>query len=337
MADHALSELDRRIVAALQLDGRSPWSEIARRAGTTESTAARRAGRLIEDGVVRVVGVADPQVCGLGQPVLVQLACPPTEVRSVADALETRPDIRFLTICTGEWDVVAEVVVPGRDSLGRVLVDELGALPGVHQSSTAVITRNFKMRHDWSSALLADLAEEGPGRRELSVPTQPAAVTLDDTDRHILAALADDGRRSHRELAEGLDIGETGVRRRVNRLLDTRALVISTVVDPAVLGFELELIASLKVDLARLGDIAARLADHRQVRYVSATAGSADLVCEAILPSFADIYPFTTEVLGDLPGVQRVDVGVELENRKRAYRPFTSPSTPARGTDPGNS
>ncbi|MFC4003788.1 Lrp/AsnC family transcriptional regulator [Prauserella oleivorans] len=319
-----LDELDRRIVAALQLDGRSAWAEVARLAGTTESTAARRGGRLLEEGIVRVVGVADPLVCGLGQPVLVQLDCAPGSVRRVIDELAHRADTRFLALTTGAWDVVAELIVPSKRMLVSALVDELGSLPGVQRSSSALITKTFTMRHDWSRRLLGD-----PRPAQRGNTPRPGRVQLDDLDRRLLAALADDGRRSYREIAKSLTLGETGVRRRVERLVAARALVFSTLVSPAVLGFHVELLAWLTVDLARLDEVAQLLSGRPEVRYVSATAGSADLVCEVIVAEASEIYAFTTRVLGALPGVRSVDVALELENHKRAYRPFDLDEKPS--------
>ncbi|MEU3269699.1 Lrp/AsnC family transcriptional regulator [Saccharomonospora sp. NPDC006951] len=314
-----LSDLDRRILAALQLDGRSSWAEVARLSGTTESTAARRGGRMLDDGTVRVMGVADPLVCGLGQPVLVKLGCAPGSVRTVIDVLAARSDTRFLALSTGNWDVITELVVPSQQALATALIDDLGAIPGVHRSSSALITKTFTMRHDWSKRLLGEPLTQQRSVRKAAPATR---IVLDDIDRDLLAAIADDGRRPYRDIAKDLTLGETGVRRRVERLLATRALVFSTLVNPVVLGFHVELLAWLKVDLARLDEIAHLLASRPEVRYVSATAGSADLVCEVVLPEAADIHAFTSRVLGALPGVGSVEIGLELENHKRAYRPF---------------
>lgn len=314
-----LSDLDRRIVAALQLDGRSSWSDVAKLAGTTESTASRRGGRLLDDGTVRVVGVADPLVCGLGQPVLVQLDCAPDSVRQVADALAERSDTRFLTITTGDWDIATELIVPSQHQLTSTLIDELGALPGVHRSSTALITKNFTMRHDWSRTLLGH-ADQATAPDTTSGPNQ---VQLDDVDRRLLAVLAEDGRRPYRDIARTLSLGETGVRRRVEQLVAAHALVFSTLVSPAALGFRVELLLWLRVAADHLDDVARLMAGRPEVRYVSATAGSADLVCEVILPDASEIHTFTTRVLGTLPGIRSIDVALELENHKRAYRPFT--------------
>ena len=54
-----VDEVDRRIIAALQLNGRAPWSTIARWSGASESTVQRRFTALHERGLVHVVGVVD--------------------------------------------------------------------------------------------------------------------------------------------------------------------------------------------------------------------------------------------------------------------------------------
>jgi len=64
---------------------------------------------------------------------------------------------------------------------------------------------------------------------------------------------------------------------------------------------------------------AAALVQRREVRYVSATSGFGDMVCEVILRSRDDLYPFLTTVVGTLPGVREVDVALELVTLKRAY------------------
>src|SRR3954447_24227255 len=49
-----LSDVDRRIVVALQADGRATWAKVAAASGVSESTAARRGVRLLREGVVTV-------------------------------------------------------------------------------------------------------------------------------------------------------------------------------------------------------------------------------------------------------------------------------------------
>ncbi|HWL98246.1 MAG TPA: Lrp/AsnC family transcriptional regulator [Nocardioidaceae bacterium] len=337
-----LGSLDRRIVAALQAEPRASWAAVATVARTTETTAARRASRLLETGALRLTGLADPIRCGFGQPVLLQLKCEPSRAGSIADALARREDVRFCGLTTGRWDVVAELISSSSDDLARVVVDEVGQLPGITESSTAFVTRNYKMSYDWSRGLLDVASDDVPLETEGGAaastrwhdPSASAAVDLDDVDVHLLAAVADNGRRSYAEVAGEVGLSETAVRRRLERLVRERCLIFSAYVEPAALGYHLEFLVWLRMSYRHLDRAAAELAAHREVRYLSATAGSAELVCEVVLPEQGDLYAFTTEVLGRLPGLVTADIGVEIGNRKRAWhgpadQPGASPTRKA--------
>ena len=56
-----------------------------------------------------------------------------------------------------------------------------------------------------------------------------------------------------------------------------------------------------------------------EVRYLAATSGFSDLVCEVILRSPDDLYEFSTEILGGLRGIQSTVIAHELVTVKRAY------------------
>jgi len=60
----ALDSLDRQILKLLQQDGRMPYTEMARRLDVAEATVRKRVSRLLEEGVVHVVGIVDPQYLG---------------------------------------------------------------------------------------------------------------------------------------------------------------------------------------------------------------------------------------------------------------------------------
>ncbi|WP_344986430.1 AsnC family transcriptional regulator [Streptomyces violaceus] len=46
--------LDRRIISALQIDGRASWHRIATALGEPERTVVRRGTRLLDSGLVRI-------------------------------------------------------------------------------------------------------------------------------------------------------------------------------------------------------------------------------------------------------------------------------------------
>jgi DNA-binding Lrp family transcriptional regulator len=305
-----LSELDRRIVAALQSDARASWRRIAEIVNSSESTVARRARALAAVGAIR-----SPIRVGLGNPVLVQLRCQPRRGRAVARQLADHPDVRFVTLVTGPFDVMAELIVPSKRRLMSFLFDELASIEGITDTSTETVLRNFKTSYDWSWNLLgiappARVAHESHGG---------PLVDLDDVDQHLAARLRENGRSGFPELAEALGITESMARRRVDALVSSGALLPITLVDPGLLGFEIELTMWLHVDLSRLEDAARALVALPGVRYLSATSGYSDLVGEVILRSHEELYTFRTQVLGALPGLRRADLALELQTLKRAY------------------
>ena len=312
--------LDQQIAAALQLNGRATWREIARLLGTSESTVARRARALLEPGVIRTTVIEDPLRCGTGYPVLVHLACAPGHAAGVARALDARSDVRFLALVTGTFDVVAEVIVESRDALAEV-VDDLTALPGLVRATSETVLRTFKLAYDWSRPLLESAVPIPlPAALDIQAPAHP--VALDGVDRSLIDLLRGDARRSYQELAELQGISESAARRRVDHLIGSGCVTPVVLVDPAFLGYDVEVLFNLRVDLAKLEDVASALVDRPEVRYLSAASGESDLVGEVILRNHDDLYRFRTRVLGGLDAIRNVDTALELRPLRRAYLPM---------------
>lgn len=58
MTPRQLDDLDRGIISQLQQDGRRPFRAIARALGVAEGTVRYRAGRLQEEGMLRILALA---------------------------------------------------------------------------------------------------------------------------------------------------------------------------------------------------------------------------------------------------------------------------------------
>jgi len=313
-----LDHVDQRIVAALAVNGRATWGQVGRCVGVSETTASRRAQRLFDTGVLRVVGVPDPLACGFGQPVLVHLRCAPGAVRRVASRLAERADARFVAMLAGPSDLIVELIATDRQHLTRILVDELQVIEGVTETSTETVLRTFKMSFDWNRGILGDrVGELSP----VPVETPSGPVQVDDMDMALIAELTVEGRRSYADLASALSISESMAARRVTALVSRGCLGFAPVIDPALVGYSTEAFIRLQVDLPALEDAATTLCQEPHARYISATTGAADLVCEAVLPDSDALYTFVTETLATLPGLRRVETAMELQTLKRAFRP----------------
>lgn len=147
----AVDDLDRRIIAELQRDGRKPYTQIAPAVGLSEAAVRQRVQRLVDANVVQIVAVADPRVLGFGRQAMIGLKVE-GDTRRVADALAGMPEVEYVVLTGGSLDLLAEVLVESDDRLVELLNDKIRVLPGVRETETYVYLRIHKETYDWGRA-----------------------------------------------------------------------------------------------------------------------------------------------------------------------------------------
>lgn len=310
-----LDDLDRRIIVALQTDGRASWTAIAQLANTSVPTVARRAQQFFAQGLVRVGVMPSESHAGPADLFVLRIGCEPGRSTWVARELVRREDIRFLAVVTGSADIIAELNKPKADFLHARLIDEVQAIDGVLWCETDLCLHTYKVTHDWSRQLLT-------GEDHVYTATEPHECDpshFDDTDRAILALLREDGRASFRAVADAVGVNESTVRRRFDTLVSRGCASVVTLVPAPALGFESEILFTVRVAPSNLDSAARELASYRGVRYVAATLNGSSLMCELILPTTRDVFDFVTNTLGRLDGVQGWTANMELLTFKRGY------------------
>ncbi len=319
-----LDELDRQIIVALQRDGRASWTAIAEMCGSSVATVTRRGQLLLADGIVRVA--VTPQL-GSDGPVdsfFVRVNCRPGMQLVVARELVQHPSVRFLSLVTGSYDLMAELVVArGVEAFPRA-IRELQAIDGIQRWRSDLILHVYKVGHDWGTQLLhatlgMDAAASSADPVGFSEPPECSPEHFDQTDWAIVDGLRDDGRVTFKQLAKTLGLNESSVRRRFERMRASGCIDIVALVPAAALGLGAETLLTVKVAPARLDAVARDLARSPEVRYLAATLDGNSLMCEVIAASTADLYRFITGTLALLDGVEGWTAAMELLWPKRAF------------------
>lgn len=323
--DPALDDLDRQVVAALQINGRASWRDIAGAVGANESTVMRRGRRLIEGGLLRVVGYIDVLRAGIGVPALVRISCDPASRTEIQSVIRQRPDVRHAAAVTGPTDIVAEFVVPTPSALARVLSQELPGIHGVRGTETLPVMHTYYSRAPWQPGALSkeSTLELAQGAADLTAERQwESPVLLDTVDHAIMAALADDGRRSAKAIASEISISESTVARRIERLVAEGCVFFRIVAPPAMLGFNTELVIWLRVNSSELDATAKFLLTHTAIKYMWVTSGRFNLCLGVHLRHLGELYTFETETLGSLTSVADLEINNHLTTLKRAWIPL---------------
>ena len=133
-----MDELDRQIIALLQMDGRASNAKIAREVGVSEGTVRRRLRRLILDDVVKVIAVPNLEKMGYSTTAMIGLQTAPGKSDLVADAIARLDEVHYVSITTGSYDIFVWVGLESAESLGNFLRSKIGTIEGVHRTETFV-------------------------------------------------------------------------------------------------------------------------------------------------------------------------------------------------------
>ncbi|WP_225026410.1 Lrp/AsnC family transcriptional regulator [Xinfangfangia pollutisoli] len=141
-----LDATDRRILAALQQDGRITNADLAERVNLSPSACHRRVQRLEEDGFIAgYVALLDPRRLGLPSTVFVEITLD-SQAEELLDAFERAvakvPQILECHLTAGTADYLLKIAVGDTEDFARLHRSALARLPGVAkmQSSFALKT-----------------------------------------------------------------------------------------------------------------------------------------------------------------------------------------------------
>jgi Lrp/AsnC family transcriptional regulator for asnA, asnC and gidA len=144
-----MDELDLIILETLQEDGRTPFTQIAKKAGVVESTIRSRYASLVEQGIVQTIAVVDPFAVGYNAPALIGICVEPGTIYAVAQALEKLPEVSYLVLILGGYDLVVEVFCRDREHLTQLITDQIQTVQGIRTTETLVIGKIFKLSFNW--------------------------------------------------------------------------------------------------------------------------------------------------------------------------------------------
>ncbi len=143
-----LDTTDKRILAALQRNGRMTTVELADTIGLSPTPIARRVRELEAAGVIQgYTAIVDPRKVGSAIQAVVQI-----KLEQHSDELAERfrrtvedlPEVSACYALTGDMDFLLHVAVRDIDALSDFTLRRLLRIPGVRDMRTSVVLRTVK-------------------------------------------------------------------------------------------------------------------------------------------------------------------------------------------------
>lgn len=289
MPVRGFTELQRRIAAALQVDGRASWRRIAEALGEPERTVTRHGTELLSSGAVAVAGMNLS-----GSQMIVACESVLGAAQLVSETLARRDDVVYSYRTTGDFNVVAELGY--EDNLDELLTLQLPATTGLKRLTAFPVLRYFKTIRGWRCGALTSqeiellsaktaAGQTGADRTEWSLPE-----TRGVNDSLLIHALREDGRVSIETLARAVKMSESSVGRRVDWLMSSGQLSIRALVEPADVGYPVEAMLWVQVPPSSVESLGRALQQWPEVRYAAAVAGKFQMIVNITATSHAQLY-----------------------------------------------
>ncbi len=307
MESPAVDELDRRIIHALYVHPRAPFSRLAEVLGASEQTIARRY-RLLRDGnVLRVVGQLDTQRLGQSD-WAVRIRCTPGTSLAVATELARRPETAWVQLTSGGTEIFSTIHSHDRMQSAPLLLGQLSA------GRQVVGLEAYCLLHLFSTGPAPPFGETALTPDEVDRLRPPPAVNVDgrpaellEADRALVQALAEDGRATYRQLADRTHWHESTVRRRVEDLMASGVLFFDLDVVAEALGKRSRAILWMSVAPAKLMTVGETLAQRLEVPFAAATTGSTNLLVSLACEDDHSLFEYLTREVAALDGVVHIE------------------------------
>ena len=139
-----MDKLDNAIVSFLQQNGRIPYTEISQNLDVSEGTIRNRISRLLEEGIVRIVGVADPVKMGYSIAAVIAVYIQGVTVKEIATKIAKYPEVSDVLMVSGEFDLLIQIYCRDSEHLTTFIGNAVRTLPGVSHTQTFVVMKTFK-------------------------------------------------------------------------------------------------------------------------------------------------------------------------------------------------
>lgn len=145
--------LDKKLLEALQKDGKRSYTELAEVFETTVGTVSNRVQRLMDQGILRIVGVVNPIKTGNPFIAIFGVKIKMGELESVLEELNNIDEVRYVAATIGKYDLIVELVTSSNVEFYRILKEKFSKIDGIKEVESSIILEVHKQKYDFGVRL----------------------------------------------------------------------------------------------------------------------------------------------------------------------------------------
>lgn len=140
-----LDKIDVYLLRSLGQDGRKSFTDLALELDVSVGMVRNRYNRLVESGILHIVGWTDPVKNGMNAYARIVIAIRPTSmIKEVAEKLTQIEEVSFVAITTGDYDLEINVTCRNNAELLELTHQHIDTMDGVHETNTTMYLQIMK-------------------------------------------------------------------------------------------------------------------------------------------------------------------------------------------------
>lgn len=143
-------ELNKKIIALLQQDGRMAYSAIAAQVGVSEGTVRNRVRQLLDENVITIQAEALPVAMGYEFNALTFIkVAAGAAIDDVAKRLSEVPEVYYLIMVLGRFDLSVATYHRSQDHFREFLTEHCYGRPDIAEIENSLVLKVHKMKLQW--------------------------------------------------------------------------------------------------------------------------------------------------------------------------------------------
>ena len=313
MQDLVFDERDLRLLHALQVRPRAPWTALAPVVGADPVTLARRWEQLQAQGLAWMGCYT-----GRGTDVvtaILEIECSPASMSPVAEQLAGDPEVLTIDLTAGGRDMIVTLMCSDDAELSRYVLDRLSAVEGIRSMRTHRSIQVVADAQVWRLRSLSQ-GEVRALERDVPAPKEVLSRVPADVEGALLRIMREDARASVSRISGELGISQARTRSALSTVLAQQRVVIRLEVARPYSGWPVYVWFFMRVPATHVGSVAGKLVGLDEVRLVTTTVGNYSLVVAVWLRRIEDITLLERHLGERLPFAEIVDRSIVLRTPK---------------------
>ena len=141
-----IDDTNKDIIRSLK-DGRKPYSAVADELGITENTVRSRVNRLLDDGILSITGLVDPEKVPGMQVVMMGVKLKTMDLERKAKEFSSLRGVFSASVVTGRYDLIVQLQLSEEDGLSLLdfFKSELVKVAEVQDVETFVVYQSHQL------------------------------------------------------------------------------------------------------------------------------------------------------------------------------------------------